>query len=216
MKDRILVLLFWIIVWMWLWVYTQYDKKIKQDTEVQKIINNMKILDYKNKEKIIKSYKQNILWNIDKNDSIIWQDKAKYANFKIIIYNYQSIYKEIYDYLLWTDSVKELVWYKNFQNTLMYKRLAELREWLLHTKIIYDNWKEKNYDYIPIDISCEKFGYCKKIINKDINEWFLLDKRVLTIKDIKKIKISEQDIIKLFNSNKTLYDFVSQLKATEL
>ena len=205
MKNRIIALLLWIIIWTTFWVLSEYEKKNKIDSENIKIQTRIQNIEYNNKQRKIKKIKEDILSQMN-------SDKWTYnlnneLNIKIEIYNYINEYKKIYDIVVNDEDIDDSIWYKEFQNTILYKRLNELKESTLHTKVIYNDWKEINYEYIPIDMACLDNFFCKKIINKELNEVYQLEKNILEIKNKKEIDINKKIVIDILMSNKTLHEY---------
>ena len=60
-------------------------------------------------------------------------------------------------------------------------------------------------------IDCEYWKYCKKIINTEYNNIYLLDKSLFEIKKEKDIDIAKEIVIDILTKNKTLHEYFSNL-----
>lgn len=203
MKNRLIALLLWLLLWIMYWWYEMLEKKEYINNQNQKIQNEIKRINYDNNQNKINNIKNNIITWIKSDEKEI----IKKSNINIEIYNYWSIYKKMYDIIMKDVDVNNMIWHKDFKNTIMAKRLDELKESIIHTKIIYNNtWKEIEYDYIPLDIECFNNLFCKKQIDKDLNDIYLSDNSILKIIDIDK-EIKKSDVINIIMSKKDFYNY---------
>jgi len=212
MKNRIIVILLWIIIWTSVWIFQEINNRKNQEANFSTIQNQIRILEYKKKQKILENYKRNIISNL--NNINKEQNQSNHnESLKIKIYDFNLLYNKIYNIILEDNKVKEKVWYKSFKNTILFKRLEDLKKWVIHTTVIYtkDNIK-KEYDFLPIDYSCDLIWFCKKKLIKNINEVYMDDKNIVKYKKVKNVKINKEKIIELFLSNKSLYQFFLENK----
>jgi len=56
-------------------------------------------------------------------------------------------------------------------------------------------------------MACLDNFFCKKIINKELNEVYQLEKNILEIKNKKEIDINKKIVIDILMSNKTLHEY---------
>jgi len=207
MKNRVIAILLWIIIWSWIWIFQEIQNRSKQEKNFLAIQNQIKILEYKKKQKILENYKKDILSKLD-NDTNKKNEKQNQNLLNIKIYDFNLLYNEIYNIIINDNNVKEKVWYKSFKNTILFKRLEDLKEWLIHTTVIYEKNKlKKEYDFLPIDYSCKKIWFCKKKLIKNINEIYMDNKNIVKYIKVKNLKINKKIISNLFLSNKSLYQF---------
>jgi len=209
MKNRIIWVLIWILLGIIIFLFHLYSLKEMQIKEVKRIEKEITRLDEIKKKNYIEEEKEKILKKVlieeeKKINNIRKKDKIK-SNIKIVVYDYNDLYKQIYKKIVNDEKIKKKIWYKDFQNTFLYNRLEELKKQIVHTKLTFlDTWKELNFEYLIIDIDCN--GYCKKSINREINNVYKLDNSIL--KRIKFTKeLDKKELIKFLKSEQSFYNY---------
>lgn len=209
MKNRIIILLLWLITGMLCFLfneYSLYQENLKGKEIIEKRVE--KLEKEKLENKIIKIKEE---YNKKIKDKETKKDIMKVYSFTLI--DYSLLYKQVYNEVINTEYIKDIVWYKDFEISPINKRLVFLRENSIVFKIKNEETKEEIIlNEIPIDINCEKINisYCPKKIITEYNEIYNSNKNYLKIKKKNHI-LTKEDIIKLMK-----WDYINFYNINEI